>query len=153
MRDQRSADLKAGLFLAGVGAVVVVAAAQIKAGVAERLPSATLPLTLGALLTLGGLLLAWRSWRLAEPGEAIAWPGAAGTKRVLLALLGLAAYVALIPWLGLPLASLLYTSGLIWYLDGRWLRALVVGLATGLVVQYVFIDLLELSFPVGPWLD
>lgn len=153
MRTQRSADLMAGLFLAGAGAVVVIAAAQIKAGVAERLPSATLPLTLGALLTLGGLLLAWRSWRLAEPGETIAWPGATGARRVVLALLGLAVYVALTPWLGLPLASFLFTFSLVWYLDRRWLRSLIVGLTTGLAVYYVFIELLELSFPVGPWLD
>lgn len=153
MRNQRQADLRAGLFLALTGAVVVVASLQIKTGVAERLPSATLPLTLGILLTLGGSLLAVRSWRLGEPGETIEWPDRAGAWRVGLAFLGLAAYVALIPWLGLPLTSGLFTAGLVWYLDGRWPRALIIGLVTGLVVYYVFIDLLELSFPVGPWVD
>ena len=153
MRTQRSADLWSGLFLAGLGLVVVLAAWQIAAGVAERLPSSTLPLTLGGSLTLGGALLALRAWRQTEPGGVIAWPERAGALRVLLTILGLAVYVALIPLLGLPLSSGLFTFALVWRLDRRWARALIIGLIVGLLVYHVFIELLELSFPVGPWVE
>jgi len=153
MRTQRTADLWSGLFLAGLGLVVLVSSLQIKAAIAERLPPATLPLTLGSLLTLGGLLLAHRSWRSPEENLPVEWPNVTGAKRVLWALLGLAAYIALIEPLGLPLASGLFTFGLVWYLDHRWQRDLIIGVVTGLVTYYVFIELLGLSFPVGPWTD
>jgi hypothetical protein len=108
-------------------------------------------LTLGALLTLGGLLLALRSWRSPEAGGAIEWPDLSGALRVGWSFLGLVAYLALTDPLGMPLASGLFTWGLIWYLDRRWLRALIIALVTGAVVQYVFIDLLELTLPPNFW--
>lgn len=151
LRAQRTADLWAGLFLAGVGVVVLIAALQIKTAVGERLPPATLPLTLGAFLTLSGLLLSLRSWRTREEGAAIEWPLAGQARRLAWSFLGLTAYLLLIEPLGMAAASGVFTWGLVWYLDRRWLRALVIAAVTGLVVHFVFVVLLGLTLPQGFW--
>jgi hypothetical protein len=54
--------------------------------------------------------------------------------------------------LGLPLSTFLYISFLVWYL-GRYhiLYALLIGFLSGLISYLLFIYLLELSFPVGPF--
>ncbi|MBI4799718.1 MAG: tripartite tricarboxylate transporter TctB family protein [Desulfarculus sp.] len=151
MRTQRTADLWAGLFLAGVGVVVLIAALQIKTAVGERLPPATLPLTLGAFLTLSGLLLSLRSWRSREDGAVIEWPLAGRAWRLAWSFLGLTAYLVLVEPLGMAAASGVFTWGLVWYLDRRWLRALVIAAVTGLVVHFVFVVLLGLTLPQGFW--
>jgi hypothetical protein len=151
LRTQRGADMWSGLFLAGLGVVVLIAGLQIQTAVGERLPPATLPLTLGGLLALGGILLSFRAWRTSENGAAIEWPDAWGAWRVAWSFLALVAYLALTEPLGLAVSSGLFTFGLVWYLDRRILRDLVIAVITGLVVHYVFIELLELSLPQGFW--
>lgn len=151
MRTQRTADLWSGLFVAGLGLVVLIAALQIKTAVGERLPPATLPLALAAFLVLGGLLLSYRSWRSPEDGPAVEWPQSGGAWRLAWSCLGLAAYLALIEPLGMAASSALFTWLMVWRLDRRWLRDLVIAVLTGLVVHYVFIVVLELTLPQGFW--
>jgi hypothetical protein len=50
----------------------------------------------------------------------------------------------------MPLATLFFSSFLIWYLDGRVVRAIVIGVITAAIILFVFIRILELTFPVGP---
>ncbi len=57
MTTQRSADVLSGIFLALVGAVVIVAALDIQSTFGERLPPRTLPLTLGLATVITGALL------------------------------------------------------------------------------------------------
>jgi hypothetical protein len=55
--------------------------------------------------------------------------------------------------LGLPLSTFLYVSFTIWYLGKyRLWYPLLVGFLSGVISYLVFIYLLELSFPVGPFL-
>lgn len=151
MRTQRTADLWAGLFLAGLRVVVLTAALQIKTAVGERLPPATLPLALGAFLVLGGLLLSLRSWRSRQEGAAVDWPRGGDAWRLAASFLGLTAYLAMIEPLGMAVASGVFTWGLVWYLDRRWLRALMIAAVTGLVTHYVFVAVLGLTLPQGFW--
>jgi hypothetical protein len=52
--------------------------------------------------------------------------------------------------LGLPLSTFLYVTGSIWYLKPeKWGTAIVTGLVVGIVSYIVFIELLQLSFPMG----
>ena len=51
----------------------------------------------------------------------------------------------------MPIATGLYVAGAIWYMDrSRILSALLAGAISSLVVHYLFIRLLGLSFPLGP---
>jgi putative tricarboxylic transport membrane protein len=153
MRTQRSADIESGFFLAALGILVIVAATQITGGMEERLPPRTLPYSMGFTILITGLLLALRSWRFTGPDSTIAWPDRTGWKNVLVTLVSIAIYLALIDPLGMPISTTLFVTFSVWYLwEGprRIPYAIITGVLSGAVVYFLFITLLELSFPVGP---
>ncbi len=152
MKTQRSADIASGIFLALVGVVVLIAARQITGGMEERLPPRTLPYVMGFTILIPGLLLTLRAWRFKGEDKKIDWPDSKGARSVLIILFVMGVYVALITPLGMPIATGLFIAFTVWYLwKGR--RGLVYGLITGAlsgaVVFYLFIQFLELSFPLG----
>ena len=153
MRTQRSADIAGGCFLALLGLVTLLAASQITGGLEERLPPRTLPYTVGVIILISGALLAIRSWRFRGEDPVIKWPDRRGTIRVLITLVSLGIYLALMEPLGLPLSTFLYVSFTVWYLGKyRIWYPLLIGFLSGSISYLVFIYLLELSFPPGPFL-
>ncbi len=152
MKTQKSADIAGGCFLALLGLVTLLASTKIKGGLEERLPPRTLPYIIGSLILISGIILAFRSWRFRGEDPVIKWPDRPGTIRILVTLAGLLIYIILFGPLGLPLSTFLFVSFLIWYL-GRYRihYALFIGFLSGLMSYLLFIYLLELSFPIGPF--
>ncbi len=139
-----------GCFIALFGVFILIAATMISVGGAHRLSPRTFPYTVGLLLLACGIGLTVKSWTLKGEGPTIAWPDRAGVRTIVISLSCIAGYIALMNWLGLPLATFLYLTLATWYLKpSRWLIALVIGLTTGLISYVLFIRLLALSFPVG----
>ena len=152
MKTQRSADIASGIFLIFFGLVVLYAATKITGGMEERLPPRTLPYFLGTTVLLAGALLAIKSWRYRGPDFVIKWPGKAGFVRVIITFVSLLIYTYLIDLIGMPVATALFVAFLVWYLSRgrhRLLAAVLTGVISGVVVYYLFIRFLELSFPVG----
>ncbi len=150
MRTQRKADIVAGCFIALLGAVVIIAASQIKGDVEERLPPRTLPYVVGFMTLAGGVALTVKSWRFRGEDPVIKWPARDGAVRIIVNLVSLAAYAVLMEPLGMPIATALYIAFSVWYLDRkRLITAVASGIVSAVVVYYVFIKLLELSFPLG----
>lgn len=153
LRTQRSADIAGGCFLAFLGLVTLFAASKITGGLEERLPPRTLPYTVGVIILICGALLAIRSWRFRGEDPVIKWPDRRGMIRVLITLVSVGIYLALMDPLGLPLSTFLYVSFTVWYLGRyRLWYPLLIGFLSGAISYVVFIYLLELSFPVGPFL-
>jgi protein-S-isoprenylcysteine O-methyltransferase Ste14 len=153
LRTQRSADIAGGCFLVFLGLFTLFAASKITGGLDERLPPRTLPYTVGVIISICGALLAIRSWRFRGEDPVIKWPDRRGTIRVLISLVSLGVYLALMEPLGLPLSTFLYVSFTVWYLGKyRLWYPLLIGFLSGAISYLVFIYLLELSFPVGPFL-
>ena len=151
MRSQRKCDLAAGAFIALLGAVVLLAASQIRGDVDERLPPRTLPYVVGFMTFAGGLGLAVKAYRFRGEDPEIQWPEKDGWVRIGVNLLLLALFTALMDPLGMPITTGLYVAGAIWYMDRkRILGALLTGAGAAVVVYFVFIRLLELTFPLGP---
>jgi hypothetical protein len=151
LRSQRKCDLAAGAFIALLGAVVILAASQIRGDVEERLPPRTLPYVVGFMTLAGGLGLGVKAYRFHGKDPEILWPEKNGWVRIGVNLLLLALFTALMDPLGMPIATGLYVTGAIWYMDrSRILGGLLAGAGSALVVYYVFIRLLELTFPLGP---
>ncbi len=153
LRTQKSADIAGGCFLSLLGLVTLLAATEIKGELEERLPPRTLPYILGATVLIAGVALAFKAWRSTFEGPAIRWPNRAGAKRILVVLVSLALYIALMNPLGMPISTALYVAFSVWYLRRgrhRVLVAVITGVISGVVVLYLFIHFLELSFPVGP---
>ncbi len=154
MRTQRGADIVVGCCVALLGVFVLASATWISVAGVHRLSPRTFPYAVGLLLLACGLALALKSWTLAGAGPTIAWPDGAGVRTIVISLLGIAGYIAVMDWLGLPLASFLYLTLATWYLKpSRWLVALAIGLLTGGTAYLLFIRLLGLSFPVGVWFE
>ena len=153
MRTQRSGDIAGGCFLAFLGLITIFAASRITGGLEERLPPRTLPYVVGVIILVSGALLAIRSWRFHGEDPVIKWPSRRGAIRILVTLVSLALYLALMNPLGLPLSTFLYVSFTVWYLGKyRLWYPLLIGFLSGAISYLVFIYLLELSFPVGPFL-
>lgn len=152
MKKQTSADIVGGCFLAVLGLVTLFAASTIKGGMEERLPPRTLPYVVGAIILISGIILAIKSLRFKGEDPTIQWPDRQGTVRIFITLISLVIYIALMTPLGLPLSTFLYVTFSVWYL-GRYsvLYALSVGFASGAISWLLFIYLLELSFPIGPF--
>ncbi|MDD5169977.1 MAG: tripartite tricarboxylate transporter TctB family protein [Syntrophales bacterium] len=152
MKTTRSADIASGCFAVLLGLVVLYAATGITGGMEERLPPRTLPNVLGIAILAAGILLVIRSWRFRGEDILIKWPDRSGAIRVIVILASLAVYIALIDYLGMPICTFLYVSFTVWYLwIGRHalVYAVITGVLSAVVVMYLFIEFLELSFPLG----
>lgn len=151
MRTQRSADIVSGILLSLLGLAVVLAALRISGSPDVRMQPRALPLILGWVLLASGGILAVRAWHLRGQGQIIKWPDPSGTARVLVTLASLTVCLLLMDPLGLPFSTVVFVAFLVWYLGHyRMLWAVALGLASGATVYFVFIRLLQLSFPVGP---
>ena len=106
---------------------------------------------IGLLLIVVGALAAVTAWR--SPPRALAeWPTADRAKRIAVMLVSVAAYVAVIDLLGMPLATFLVVSFEVWYLgDYRWYVPVVVGVLAAAILYFVFMVGLGLTFPAGPF--
>ncbi len=154
MRTQRGADIAVGGVIALLGVFVLASSTWISVAGVHRLSPRTFPYTVGLLLLACGIALAVKSWTLSAAGAAIAWPDRAGVRTITVSLLGIAGYIAVMDWLGLPLATFCYLTLATWYLKpSRWLVALVIGLISGVTSYVLFIRLLALSFPAGVWFE
>jgi uncharacterized membrane protein YfcA len=154
VKTQRSADIAVGCFLAFLGLVTLYASSMIRGGMEERLPPRTLPYVVGVTILLCGIGLAVKSWRFRGADPAIKWPDREGLQIIIVNLVFLGFYIALMEPLGLPLSTFLYIAIAVWYLKKtKWLNALIISLATAATSYYLFIRLLELSFPVGFFLQ
>lgn len=150
MKTQRVADIYAGWFIALVGVFVLISSTWISVAGVHRLSPRTFPYVVGFLLVACGIGLALKSQSLRSEGPTIAWPDGGGIRTITITLVLVACYIALMNLLGLPLATFLYLSLAIWYLNrSRWLMALTIGLITGAISYYLFIRVLGLSFPAG----
>ncbi|MGE5620425.1 MAG: tripartite tricarboxylate transporter TctB family protein [Sphingomonadaceae bacterium] len=151
VRTMRAADIAAGGFLTALGIVALMASFQIAGTAGERLHPRTLPIILSWMILAGGIALFVNGLRYRGEEKPIDWPSAKGRRRVLISILFIIVYMALLDPLGFPLATMMFITLLTRFL-GRyrvWAAALC-GLASGLVVLLLFIDLLGLSFPLGP---
>jgi putative tricarboxylic transport membrane protein len=150
VKTQRVADIAVGCLVALFGIFVLFASTWISMAGVHRLSPRTFPYVVGLLLVACGIGLALKSWTLRGEGPAIAWPDAVGIRTITVSLVCVAGYIALMNLLGLPLATFLYLTLSIWYLNrSKWVTAVVVGLITGVVSHYLFIHVLGLSFPAG----
>jgi hypothetical protein len=150
MRTLRSADLITGACISLVGLLALVSSLSIKPMAGESLDPRTIPFIVGWGMVLVGAGIAHMAWRYRGPSVPVRWPDWAGQRRLAVTAAALLAYVGLIEPAGFPVATALFIAGLCRYL-GRyrlWLTTLG-GIATGVVVYYVFMEFLGLTFPLG----
>ena len=150
MRTLRSADLMTGALTIVIGMVTLVASRSIKAMAGESLDPGTLPAIVGWAMVLCGAGIMRTGWRYRGDPVPVHWPDKQGQRRLMATAALLLAYVILIEPIGFPIVTAAFVAATSWYL-GRyrpWVTILG-GAATGLIVYYVFMEFLELTFPLG----
>lgn len=154
MKTQRRADIIVGCGIALFGFLIIYASTLITSGTPHKLPPETFPMVVGILLLICGSALALKSWSIRGADLAIKWPDREGVRTILVVIASVACYIILLNWLGLPIASFLYIAFSIWYLKrSKWLLAIVISVITAAISYFLFIRLLALSFPAGPFLE
>lgn len=151
--NRRSADIASGAFLALLGVVVFAASTTIDEGAGGQLHPRTFPMILGATLALGGGALAVRAASSRSGSDkAVPWPDRNGARLLFIAAAGLCGYVLLSQLLGFLVSSFLFVP---WFIRtfGRYGHFLAWSCAVGVVLflYVVFIRLLQLSLPTGPF--
>jgi len=133
-----------------IGIITLVASRSIKAMAGESLDPRTLPAMVGWAMVLCGAGIMHTGWRYRGDPVPVPWPGRQGQRRLMATAVLLFAYVMLIEPIGFPIVTAAFVAAHSWYL-GRyrpWLSILG-GVATGVIVYYVFMEFLELTFPLG----
>ncbi len=152
IKTLRAGDTAAGIFLSGVGVIALLASMQIASSMSGMLHPRTLPVILSILLILGGAWLVLRARAPQYTDKPIEWPDPAGWKRWGLALAFMASYALLMPGLGFLLTTFLFTTTFIAYFGKYkiWV-AFAWGLGTVGFIYVLFVWLLQMDFPAGPF--
>ncbi|MGE3923262.1 MAG: tripartite tricarboxylate transporter TctB family protein [Lautropia sp.] len=126
-------------------------------GAALRLPFGTLaqpgaalfPVVVSAILLVASVLTMREGWTM-PAGETVGMPAGTDRARLLALAALLVAYVALLPWIGHLIASLLLCIAMIRLLAPiGWTRTLAWAIALALAIHLVFVTLLRVPLPSG----
>ena len=150
MRTLRSADLTSGTITMAIGMATLVASRSIKVMAGESLDPRTLPSIVGWAMVLCGAGIVYTGWRYRGDPVPVHWPDGQGQRRLMATAVLLLGYVILIEPIGFPIVTAAFVAAHSWYL-GRYRPWLSIfgGVATGVIVYYVFMEFLELTFPLG----
>ena len=141
-----------------IGAVILLALAVAYAATAARRytywsatgpGSGFFPFWLGVALAVLATLLLVRAVRQTDPGPA--WlPRGHGARRLGAVVVATAIFIALLPWLGMTLATVLFLAVLLRALEGHtWRTTLGVAVGVAIANWAVFAVWLKVPFPVG----
>lgn len=137
----RERGIAAGLLAFALG-YALLASGYTVSFVADPLGPRAAPFLLATLLVLLSL------WLLVKP-PASEEASAAPHPRSIAAVLGLALYSVLMPWLGFVLATALLTAALARLAQGPPVRAATLGTAFAAVLYYLFVFALDVPLPIG----
>lgn len=150
LKTLRGGDTASGIFLMLVGAITLAASMTIAEGAGGRLHPRTLPLTVGALLIIGGAWLIFYARMPQYRDKSVDWPDRAGWRRWGVALVMMSLYAALMQPLGFVLTTFIFVVAFIWYFGNfkPWV-AFAWGFGTVAFIYLLFIRLLQMEFPAG----
>jgi hypothetical protein len=143
--SQRTGELVIGLVLAALGVFVFIVARGMPVGSAGEPGPGALPVALGALLVVAGLLIAAIAWRK-MPSENVAL----GHGDVLIAIAALAIVGFVFEPAGAPLVlgvmlTLLFKA----FARTSWWRAALGGVIGAAATWLFFVQLLDVQLPAG----
>lgn len=145
----RAAEIAVALLIA-IGAVVVMASNyRIGAGWAPDGPEAGyFPLRIGALIFVACLVVLGQALRSRNDAVFVTWPQ---LKRVAVILVPLTAYVVLITFAGIYVASAIFIAGFMLAIGKfAWWRAVLTGVVINVVLFWIFERQFRVPLPKGP---
>lgn len=147
-------DRLVGLFFTLLGVGTILAARRLSSIPGSVYGPDLMPILIGLGLTGFGLKILWAGVANSGSGPWIdvsAWEGRTrGILSALWTILGVAASIPLLSKLGLPLYGLLFCLPLMVLARARLIMAVTAVLATVIVAQFVFGEMLHVPLPAGP---
>jgi len=145
----RAAEIAVALLIAIGAVVVMVSNYQIGAGWAPDGPEAGyFPMRIGALIFIACLVVLWQARRMDREAVFVTVPQ---LKQVAVILVPLTAYIGLIAWLGIYVASTIFIAGFMRVIGKfAWWRAVLTGVAINAVLFWVFELQFRVPLPKGP---
>ncbi|MWL90949.1 tripartite tricarboxylate transporter TctB family protein [Cupriavidus sp. SW-Y-13] len=145
----RAAEIAVALLIAIGAVVVMVSNYQIGAGWAPDGPEAGyFPMRIGALIFIACLVVLWQARRMDSEAVFVTVPQ---LKQVAVILVPLTAYIGLIAWLGIYVASTIFIAGFMRVIGKfAWWRAVLTGVAINAVLFWVFELQFRVPLPKGP---
>jgi putative tricarboxylic transport membrane protein len=145
----RRADQITGLLLLVFGLWFTVAARQYPYTTPTGPGSGFLPTWLGLVMAALAAMLLIRATRATDPG--VPWmPSGRGLARLVAVVVAIALFIALMPVLGMTVATVLFLVAMLRLLEGHgWGTTLGVAGATACVNWLVFTYWLRVPFPAG----
>jgi predicted secreted protein len=107
--------------------------------------SKAFPVGLAIILALGGAIEIWHSRKAPSSPQ----PGEGRVKTTLTLLVGLGAYVFLLPWLGFALSTLVLGTSMMVWLGNSWLRSIIATTVLIAVVYGLFVIAFKVPLPGG----
>jgi putative tricarboxylic transport membrane protein len=142
-----------------VGAGFVMAGALIFAGTLSYPPlddgqpgPSLFPRLVAALMAGFGATLSVKGFRARDVSEALHWRGlhrSTGFVNAVFVLAGVLAYIVLVERLGFLIVGAVVIFVLMWRLEVRWPRALVIAVVFNALVHLLFAKILRVPLPLG----
>lgn len=153
------ADIVLGLLALAAGAAILPMSLALPHLPQSYAGPSLFPSIIGGLMMLAGLVITvngLRAQRAAQGSEASeeGGPSAAPSfawRRIVEVGVAVALYLILAPRLGFVVGAFVMVASLLFIRGNRITTALVVALVLALIVRWLFLSLLKVPLPVGPW--
>ena len=140
------------LVLLVAAGVYLTLALRLPFGAAARPGAGFYPVIVAVFAIVVALAATASAFRGAPRAEADAVElDAAARRRVVIAVVALAAFCLALPWVGYPAAAFAFVAVVLRYLGGRWTTALLTGALSSAGSYGLFAVLLDVPLPRGPW--
>ena len=142
-----------GLVEVAAAGVYLTLALALPYGSTARPGAGFFPTLVGIFACLVGVAMTVAAFRRGARTPATREPmlEAGARMRVVSTVVALAAFCALMPWLGYPLVAFVFVTLLLQRLGSTWPSAAITGVVASLVSFYLFGVLLDVPVPRGPW--
>jgi hypothetical protein len=147
MVSRRSLETATAILTGAFGAAVVASSLDNGIGWSSAgVDAGTFPFIVGVIILGGSLLNLVKGW----PGNDYAVLTPSELKRLALLFIPAAAYVGLIPLIGMYFASAIYVLGaLSWHKRGAWIFASAAAVGSALALYLIFELTFQISLPRG----
>ena len=134
-------------------AIYLIQALRMPLGAAARPGPGFYPVAVGVFACVVALVIGALAFRRAETAAAAeeAETAPEDRRRVWLTVVTLAGFCLLLPWIGYPLAALLFVATLLRQLGAGWRGALLAAALSAEGSYYLFAGLLGVTLPRGLW--
>jgi len=104
----------------------------------------------GVVITINGLR-AWRAEKAGQGDEASQPRPQFAWRRMIEVLIAVAVFIIVAPRLGFVVGGFVLVAGMLLIRGNRWTTSVAVALILTIVVRWIFVSLLKVPLPVGPW--